>query len=324
MAFCKRAFEDIEIEQNGDAYNCCAYHQYQIPLGNIYKEPIESVWNSKRAQAIRESILNESFALCSPDCPYYMGNDEKKDFHKPEMEIFPKNLVLSADSNCNARCIFCRDKERKNPLKDEEFEKITRIKLLPLLKDIEKIRVGVTGEIFTSKKEKFLIQNVIKYHPYVKFDLFTNGILGDKKKLEEYGLFCRINELSVSFHATTKATYNKIVRCGNFDKVMKNIELYKKMQKDELIKNINYIFVVLEENYREIPQFIELANKNNAIAFFWTYRSNNEVKYDEYYYENSILSPKHNEHENFLNIIKTVDWKNSHVGPEIQRLINNN
>ena len=117
MAFCKRAFEDIEIEQNGDAYNCCAYHQYQIPLGNIYKEPIELVWNSKRAQAIRESILNESFSLCSPNCPYYMGNDEKKDFHKTEMEIFPKNLVLSADSNCNAKCIFCRYKTRKNPMK---------------------------------------------------------------------------------------------------------------------------------------------------------------------------------------------------------------
>ena len=66
-------------------------------------------------------------------------------------------------------------------MKDEEFEKITRVKLLPLMKNIEKIRVGVTGEIFTSKKEKFLIQNVIKYHPNVKFDLFTNGILGDKK-----------------------------------------------------------------------------------------------------------------------------------------------
>ena len=105
---------------------------------------------------------------------------------------------------------------------------------------------------------------------------------------------------------------------------MKNIKLYKRMKEDGLIKNINFIFVVLEENYKEIPDFIELAEKHNAVPFFWTYRSNQEVKYDEYYYENSILSPKHIEHENFLKIINTIDWKNSHISPEIQRLITKN
>ena len=323
MPFCRKAFENIEIEQNGDTYTCCADQQFEIPIGNIYKEQIEKVWNSDRAKAIRQAILNDIFSLCHPNCPYYKTNDKKEDFHKPEMEKFPINIILSADSNCNARCIFCRDKNRKSPIKDDEFERYIKIKLIPLLKEAQTVRIGVTGETFTSKKEKMFIEKITKFYPNIKFDLFTNGILGDKKKLEEYGIYNRINELSVSIHSASKKTYEKIVRNGNFDKVMKNIKLYKQMKNDSIINNLHFIFVVLEQNYKEIPAFIDLANEHNSDAFFWTVRKNKYVKMSENYEANLITNKSHKEHENFLKLIKTIDWKNSHIAPEIQRLIEN-
>ena len=77
---------------------------------------------------------------------------------------------------------------------------------------------------FASKLCKNLIQKLTEAYPDLKFNLITNGILATKENIELYGLKNKILSIEVSMHAVTKETYDKIVRGGDFNAVMKNLK----------------------------------------------------------------------------------------------------
>lgn len=230
---------------------------------------------------------------------------------------------MSSDNTCNVRCVFCRDKVLSSPTPEDEFNDKIEKCYLPIFKQAKTVRVGCTGEPFASRQEKVLIQRLLQHNKEVKLNIFTNGILGDFDTLKKYGIYDRISDLYVSIHAATPQTYSKVVRGGNWNKLLNNLQLYSNMFNEKKINSFNFIFVVFSENYMEIPQFLELAKKYNAHAQFWGFRNNTTVELGKNYEQYSIIDKTHPLNENLTSILKNIDWNNENATlfPELQKLI---
>ncbi len=321
MEFCTQAFYNTEIYENGDVYNCCPHFQHYIPLGNIFAQPFEEIWNGERAKNIRKEILNGTFSLCDPMCPEYKQHLEKPADCEESMSQYPKNLAVSSDNICNVRCRFCRENHLKSEISDEEFISKIDTSFLPIFKNAEFVRFGCSGEPFASKKEKELIKRILENYPDIKIQIFTNGILGNKETFEKYNLFGKIDSLTVSIHAATKPTYEKVVRDGNFEKLIKNLEFYSELKSQNLLNALDFVFVVYSENYTEIPAFVEFAKKYNAHPLFWVFRKNINTELGQQYDKYSVIEPTSEHYENLCKIINSTDFNGAFLAPELRKLL---
>ena len=78
--------------------------------------------------------------------------------------------------------------------------------------------------------------------------------------------------VSVSVHSTNRETYKKILRHDAFDKILKNVELMSEWKKQGRIEQLEISFVTHLLNYKEMPDFVKLAQKLDAKAVFNTYQ----------------------------------------------------
>lgn len=320
MAFCSQPFFNAEIYENGDVYNCCPHFQKYIPLGNIFNQPFDEIWNGKRAKEIRQSLLNGDFSVCDSMC--VNGKDEQiSQDCKIEMEQYPKFFAVSSDNICNVKCRFCRENHPKSGISDEEFISKIDSCFLPIMKNAEFIRFGCSGEPFASLKEKELIKRITETYPNIKIQIFTNGILGNEETLKKYNIYGKIDSITVSIHAATKETYEKIVRGGNFDKLTKNLELYSNLKSKNLLNSLDFVFVVYAENYTEIPAFVEFAKKYNAHPMFWSFRKNINTEIGKQYEKYSVIEPTSEHYEKLCKIIKSTDFNGAFLAPEFQKLL---
>jgi radical SAM protein with 4Fe4S-binding SPASM domain len=303
---CSFPFSVAEIDWNGNVYGCCAAYFIGYIFGNIFEQPFDEIWNGEKAQEFRKQFITRNFHHCNFSiCP--------KEFHSnitPTLIAeYPTRVQLNYDSVCNARCIYCRDHHFKNDVSkfEEHFDDI----ILPILKNAKLVNVSASGEIFASNYAKDLIHRIVKVYPDLKFYVYTNGILCDEKHLKEFGLWNKVDYYVVSLPAMTKKTYDKIVLDGNFDKVIKNIKFLGKQKKDGKISHLIINFVVTSLNYKEMPQMVEFAKKNNATVSFVTLNKleNNKKVYDSI----AIAESFHPEHKEYVEFIKNPIFKQPHI-----------
>ena len=162
---------------------------------------------------------------------------------------------------------------------------------------------GCTGEPFFSKKEILLIKAIAKKYPNIKFRFHTNGILADEKLLKHLGIYGKIHSFTVSIHAATEKTYKNIVKGGNYKKLFNNLKLYSKMKKENLIDDFRLVFVVISENYKEMPLFANIAKELGATFDFWTYR-NNLTEFSKNSFNFDLTNSEHPEHKNLIDVLK--------------------
>ncbi len=324
MAFCVQPFNRIEIYENGDVYNCCPPFINYYSIGNIYKTSFDEIWNGDKIRELRRKILNSDFSLCSDICNR-KGNEEEVLYNTDYISEYPEEISISSDNACNVRCKICRDEAFKTEFNkdtlDEEIENIW----LPIFKNAKLLRFGCSGEPFASYKETMIIKKSAQKYQDLKFHFHTNGILGTEKRLKELNVFDRTEIITLSLHSASRWTYNKIIRGGNYDKVMSNIKLYSKMKEDNLIKQFRMIFVVYSENYKDMPHFAELAKKNNAIAEFWALRENNVTEVGKNFLKYSLLNPNHKNHKDLIKMLRKPIFaeKNVILFPELKELREN-
>jgi len=323
MPFCPQPFNRIEIYENGDVYNCCPPFINYYSIGNIFKTPFDEIWNGEKVKTLRKNILNNDYSLCADICNLKQNNGQI--YRNSEIvKEYPEEISISSDNACNVRCKICRDEPFKTQYDktavEEEIEKFW----LPVFKNAKLLRFGCSGEPFASYKETLIIKKAAEKYPDLKFHFHTNGILGTEKRLKELNVFNKIDIITLSLHSASRWTYNKIIRGGNYDKVMKNINLYSDMKKNNIIKQFRMVFVVYSENYRDMTKFTELAKKNNAEAEFWALRHNDVTEIGRNFDKYSLLNPKHKEYKNLIKILKNPVFESENVKlfPELQKLRN--
>ncbi len=323
ISICKAPFFYIEVFGNGDIYNCCpAYIKY--PIGNFYKNSIEEIWNSDKAKTIRKQILKNNYAACRVELCANNSNPALKELEyvdtkielKEEMPL-PKFVKFCHDFECNVHCITCRKNIMCQP--KEELERLNNEidkYYLPILKGAETVCMNGSGDCLAARHGRILLKRIADAYPNIKFDLHTNGLLCNEKNLKELNILDRLSVVEISLHATTKETYDKIVLGSNWDKVIKNIEWLAKLKKQGKIDDLLLFFVVDNINYKEMPDFVKLAEKYEAQAYFWTYR-NWGVQNEKEAREMSIFDIKHRDYNKLVKILHNDIFKskNCHLNP---------
>lgn len=315
MKVCRVPFEFLEIYDDGVVNTCCPWYNNSLSIGNIYETNFDDVWNSEVAIDYRTRLLNGDYSLCNLNlCPAQKNPlllfDKETTDYEPVMKKYPKFVNFCHDTECNLYCTICRDEivvnsdselELKNKRIDEVF--------LPLLKDAETVSLCGKGDPFASRNCKKLITAISSTYPKIRFNFVTNGVLANEKMLKTLGVVDKINSIHISPHSVTKKTYQKIVRGGRFDDVVKNIKMFSKMKKENRIYDFSLIFVVHSVNYQEMPAFVEFANKHNAQPVFWEYRQQASMSSDNYD-ELAIFEPTHRDHHK---LIKVLQHKNFNI-----------
>lgn len=311
MRKCSFPFENIEIDLNGDVFTCCSNWINNYSLGNVYENTLEEIWNSEKAQKLRENILNNDYSICSKDyCQYINGDFPKPHVSENDMKIFmekmPTIVKLSYDKECNIACRICRDDVMKNTdeeLKklDEHFEK----RILSGLKDAKIVTINAHGDPFGSRHCRKVIKKIMETFPDIKFDFHTNGTLCDKNLLKRLHVENKIEVMRISVSAATAETYGKIVKNGEklFDKLKSNLKMLGELRKEQNFEFYIH-FIVTSRNYTEMVDFIELAEECNAVPCFW------EFTFDCVWYAKTldktweITDKNHPEYEKLKTILK--------------------
>ena len=308
---CIVPFEHLDFSCDGSVFPCCPALIDKYSFGDIFKDKsVDKIWNGEKAQEFRRSILDGSFRYCRLDSCLNLSNIKYDDRYNKDLSNkslisdLPKEIYFHIDSACNVRCITCRDEKVFMTEFANQYEKILDSVMVPFAKNARTVYFNGAGEIFASKLCKNLIQKLTEAYPDLKFNLITNGILATKENIERYGLKNKILSIEVSMHAVTKETYDKIVRGGDFDAVMKNLETLSEMKKNGEIKYLWLNYVVTSYNYKEMIDFQKLANKLGAYTRFWEYRKWGTAELDNRYDEVAIFEPTHPDYDKYLEVVK--------------------
>lgn len=184
-------------------------------------------------------------------------NIEELEANKTILQSYTRRIVLEMTSACNIKCIFCgRDEAEFNQtyLKLEVLDKLSNA-----LEHCEEVTLFGWGEpTINPKFSKFLERldktNVRKY-------FVTNGTRLDKFVDDIFKY--HVDIIAISLDGADSNTNDNIRVGAKFENIIKNIKTIVK-KKEELKLDypyLNFVFVAMESNIRELPKMVKLAKK---------------------------------------------------------------
>lgn len=287
----------------------------------------------QRSKIIRKQILNNNYSCCRVELCGNNSNPSLKELEyidtnielKEEMPL-PRFVKFCHDFECNVHCITCRESvmcQSKENLEKLNSEIDTYY--LPLLKNAETVCMNGIGDCLASRHGRVFLKRIAEVYPKIKFDLHTNGLLCNEKLLSELNILNRLSVVEISLHASTKETYDKIVLGSDWNKVIKNIEWLADLKKQGKLDDLLLFFVVENINYKEMPDFVKLAEKYGAQAYFWTY-NNWMVQSEREAREMSIFDRRHRDYNELVKVLHNDIFKskNCHLNPKLLEISKSN
>jgi hypothetical protein len=277
--FCPRPFEVLETRPNGDANTCCDAWM-PAAIGNINSASADDLWNSSRAQQIRQSVLDGNFRYCSRMfCPKIAGRrlPRRTDVQDPRdaaivrerrtiLPYGPARVILSHDRSCNLSCPSCRrhlivaDKAKQDELNDLA-EKV----VLPLLRDARLIKITGSGDPFGSNHFRHVLKRLNRReYPNLLLEIQTNGQLLDRRAWSDLELEGLVESVWVSIDAARPATYEHLRRGGSFDRLMRNLAFVAGLRREGRIRSFQLDAVVQAANLDELPEIVDLGLRLGA------------------------------------------------------------
>lgn len=319
--FCRKPFDFFEVDSNGKAWLCCE-DWLPTSIGNLKTDEFEDVWNSCTAIDIRKSILDGSYKYCNRNtCPSIIEGtlEDKEDItdidlkrivanQEAKLRNGPITLNFSHDNTCNLKCPTCRPeiialKGRRL----EEAQRVHDVVVNQALKSARTVIITGQGDAFASRIYRTFLQefDVMKF-PNVKFTLLTNGLLLTPDMWASIeNIHGQIHGISVSIDAASELTYS-INRGGRFSKLMENLQFLKNVRKDVPFQFLEISFVVQENNFHEMTDFVELGEKINctSILFQKLIHWPSVMSYHEYL-QRAVHLPSHPQHQRFMEMINS-------------------
>lgn len=308
--YCPNPYILAEIMPFGNVYPCSCGWIRGYSFGNIFEQSFDEIWNGEKAREFRQKLYDNDFSLC-PGCQNLEILKEIKDEVPMLISAPPERILLGLDEFCDVKCIFCRAENYKvnpNLIPKDKENKLLEI-LTPWLQHAKYVKTNAVGEVFASKISRDLIKNIADNFPNIKFEIITNGIQCTKENIEALNLTDRISMMTVSLHAYTENTYNKIVKGGNYKKVIENIMYLSSLKKSGKIERFELHFTVTSLNYKEIPDMIKFCRQIDAKIRLLGLDCSRDL--EELYNKINIQSPKHPDYNKLVKIVHSTDFLNS-------------
>lgn len=322
--FCPEPFYKVRINTKSEVKLCCG-SWLPTPAGKVTDSVdfYNDIWNSKTAQNIRKSILDNSFKYCRKDkCPRLRSNNLPKisDIEDPYFrEIIDKNLTvinkwpkviaMNYDRSCNLSCPQCRPHIIQNKGKEKErIEQIHKYVLEYCIDSADELIITGAGDAFGSPLFRKFLQTY-DFDKYKKIILRHNGTLLDENLWNTLKIHENPVEMWISIDAATKQTFEMLRRGGKWNKLLEVMDFCKKLRKKNKICYLKLIFSYNKINYCEMPAFVDLSYEWAAdmINFMPLYPSA-EFKGDKYN-ELNIFDINHSEHNSLMSVLKRVQSK---------------
>ncbi len=316
--FCSHPFNKVHLALNGNVFVCCSAWLNR-PIGNLFNQSFDDIWNSQTAREIRASILDESFKFCRADrCPRMVSGIVEEEARQEtfrhimeEKKVVigrgPGLMSLNYDNSCNLYCESCRnelyvtDKETRGKL--IRFQE--RLLTSDYFKQVKRITVSGTGEALASPVYMDLFSRISSdEYPDLKITLRTNGLLLTPHNWERIkNIHYALDIISISIDAAKAKTYRRLRRGGDFKRLLKNLAFLKELKQTNPFTLILH-FVVQKANYREMPHFVKLAKKYNCDRVAFAKLFNLGTYSPESYQELAVHLPANPEFARFKEILK--------------------
>jgi hypothetical protein len=218
-------------------WQCCT-NWIENPMGNVLKENWESIWNSKDAQKLRQTMHEGSMSMCdATQCPYlqawnrgeedyssYFPIYDETTFHKlynakeinpegeskykkiiteklTELPWGPESVSFSHDRSCNLACPSCRLDFFNSRGKDRELSyKIQDMILGKPMCDSHELYITNSGDPFGSDLFRDLLKSInINDYPSIK-NIHLEDIQVENSG--EYGILIKGREQSIVENVT--------------------------------------------------------------------------------------------------------------------------
>jgi len=324
--FCSKPFKWFEVTQlteRGEVYMCCP-SWLDIPIGNLQHQSVEEIWNGKKAQEIRRSILDGSFKYCNYDrCSFLqtvtgpvqkvedVQDKDLKEVIEKDLTILPygpREIVCTYDRSCNLSCPSCRTEIIVESKDKQEILKIQGKIQSEALKEAYYIHITGSGDPFGSPFFRRWLQSMKREEmPGVKqIHLHTNAQLWTPKMWNTLSKDIQqlVTSTEISIDAASPETYAINRRGGTFEKLLENLNFVSTLRKNGPLKHVRISMVVQENNFREMPDFVRLGKRFNFDLVYFGQLVNWGTFSDEEFTRRAIHFPTHPRYREFVNLLQ--------------------
>jgi len=333
--FCPNPFKQLDVYEDGKAYLCCS-NWLPTSIGNLNESDIDAVWNSAEAQRIRASILDGSFRYCDHKVCPHIQNDSLPTLRQAaadepfgpviaagqtRLEQLPTFINLCNDASCNLWCPSCRTQRinyTDGPELDQRRHLQDRVVQALFAEPTDRhFRVNVTGsgDPFASTVfREFLYGLEGDDFPNLKISLQTNGVLLTPRTWQRLaGIRDNISDILVSFDAATPETYAITRRGGHWPTLLANVRRLGALRASGELRFLRLDFVVQQANYREMPEFADLARELGADQAGFSMLLNWGTWTPAEFRVRCIWRPDHPEFSQFMHVLSDPRLGQPHV-----------
>jgi sulfatase maturation enzyme AslB (radical SAM superfamily) len=318
-------------QPKGDVYLCCPSWLDKV-VGNIQLQSVEEVWNGKQAQELRRSILDGSFRFCDAGrCPFLQTASgpvtrtdkvtdpdlrEAIDKQLLTLPYGPKEVNCSYDRSCNLSCPSCRT---EHVIEIQYGDQITAIqeRLEAAMSDTEYLYITGSGDAFGSPYfNRWLRTMNVDHLPKLHtIHLHTNAQLWTPKMWNMIPAKVRalIRDAEISIDAASSATYAINRRGGTFEQLLANLEFIRSLRAEGPLEYLKLSMVVQENNFHEMPEFVELGKRFLADTVYFGQLVNWGTYTDREFRNHAIHLPEHSRHQEFLGVLRHEAMLDSRV-----------
>jgi radical SAM protein with 4Fe4S-binding SPASM domain len=208
----------------------------------------------------------------------------------PRLAPQPRRIELEATTKCCLKCVKCEQRywheEQKN-MSHADYVKV--MEQFPWLR-----AVSLTGIGHGFENPEYL--DILRYAKrrglYTQF--FDTFFLLTEERAQEI-LRIGVDRIMVSMDGATAETYEKLQAGSRFERVLSNLRMMLNLKEKSrsMLPEISFVFVVMRENLKEMPLFLELLHEifKKRQPVIWiqfiqviTFKENEDHKafYDDY------------------------------------------
>ncbi len=288
---CDSLLVNAYIDAKQDLYACCS--AWQPPFGNLTQADLTAVYDGHRARIIKLSALNHSYCFCNLRLCEKVNYTATPITTLSVLKTAPRptgSLALGFDKSCNLRCTTCRKDYYTADTVTQKYNQQLLKKLLASgwLSACSCLVLASDGEVWYGTAYKQLLMKDLK-RPQVH--ILSNGTLFTRQNWELIKNKYSQIAVEISVDAATAATYQKI-RGGDFQQLLRNLEMLGELRANNEIKYFELNFVVQKENYTEMVAFVALGKSLHADRVHFT-RLNNLGAFTLNEYRKKALIVKH-------------------------------
>ncbi|HEX2937841.1 MAG TPA: radical SAM protein [Ruminiclostridium sp.] len=271
---CDLPFKQLTAE-NRELYCCSCSRWVNFPVGDLAEKSLDENWNSIYAKIFRLSIINRTYSFCNKkNCPKFFSIDKYKsenNVNSLDALPVPETLNLAIDYTCNLYCSSCRSRlgVAKGSDLDDKMAWADKIIESGWLEKVPLVIMAGSGEVFFSKVYRKLLfpQNSSKRD---SINILTNGTLMDSDILKTLSDTYKNIFISISIDAASEQTYKILRRGGDWDRLQRNLETLSFYRKSSKVQGVRIRMVVQKQNYREMIDFVKMAQKFSFDEAFFT------------------------------------------------------